>query len=186
MSLLKFIRESHNCQATTSFLSYDPYIERFWQPILGPTATGLINLLMLESYTSKEFTFNDETLSARIGTGSRTGSSSPLRKQLNRLSQHKIISCFNDQCFGITPSIPQLPHRLLRRLEHYNSIEHDEWMTRLQDNPLRTQMNKAHHLVMVMTMMGYPNTSIALALECSGLHPSIIGKILAIIHKKVA
>lgn len=177
MSIISFQPCSHKFDAVSSFFAYDPYIERFWQPILGPTATGLLNVLCLEALNNRDsFNISILELSRRTGTGARSGSSSPVMKQLTRLANMGLLAQSSENEYEISPQVPVLSPRCLSRLNPNEFQHHDLWLTRLFGDPLTTQKNKVNHLVMTMTMMGHSGQSISSSIENSGLHPSIIGK----------
>lgn len=177
MTFISFTPTTHKTDTISSFLAYDPYIERFWQPILGPTATGLLNLLSLEALNSNIFTTTYAELSRRTGTGYRQGSASPAAKQLKRLHSFGLIRQRSENQYEISPQIPALSSRYLSSLHSKEKIHHEIWIDRLIANPLNTQINKASHLASCMIMMGYQKENINYALANSGLHPSIVGQI---------
>ncbi len=177
--LISFTVQPHRLDTTTSFYAYDPYIERFWQPFLGPSATGLLNIASMEAHTASQFRYSLQELSRRIGTGLRSGQSSPVAKQLSRLCQFQLMTKISNDHYVVQSHIPALNDGYVRKLHSREAHYHESWIARLTSRPSATQQRKAGHLVMSMTMMGYDITTIRAAISRSGLHPSIIGKTLA-------
>jgi hypothetical protein len=75
-------------------LGHDPrsdYVERFWLPTLGPTS--LLLLRRLASHFDREpdgCTLDVADLSQSLGLGAREGTSSPLFRSLDRLTQFEL------------------------------------------------------------------------------------------------
>jgi hypothetical protein len=180
MSIITFVPQPQEVDSTLSFFAHDPYIERFWQPFIGPSATVLLNILSTQPHMGHEpFSFTREELSLRIGTGNRSGNSSPVVKQLNRLHQFKLIEQVQPELFSVHSHIGLLSPHLITRLSTHDRIFHEMWIQQLVEHPGRTQKRRAHHLVTTLAMMGYHDSVIEGAIERSGLHPSVIGEIIA-------
>ncbi len=177
MSIISFSNKPQKTSTINTFLAYDPYIERFWQPILGPTACGLLNLLALEILINNQHSTSCVELSRRTGTGNREGKASPALKQLKRLGTFGLVKEIAENRYTIYSQIPMLNTNQLSFLTLKERTHHEIWLERITENPLQTQLNKATHLIIIMTMMGYSPGNVEMALNNSGLHPCVIGQL---------
>lgn len=70
------------------------YVEQFWLPVIGPTATVLVRLLdrtLREVETAGHFTIPNTVLGPVVGIGTRGGRNSPLLRSLARLVQFDVL-----------------------------------------------------------------------------------------------
>lgn len=165
--------------STYSFFAYDPYIETFWLPALGPTASLLINELSLRALISKDTQIiSTRGLSQKIGVGARAGRSSPINKQLTRLVNAGIVQHIAENEYMVPRSIKPLSKYMLGRLNSDLVLEHDSWICRLSISPLSTQRRRAKALTSRLEIMGLNQSTIREILSSSGLHPSVIGELI--------
>ena len=176
MSTITFIPIQPNNNSTVSFLANDPYIDKFWLPILGPTATLLLHELMSKALIKNDpFHSSIGELSTCIGVGNREGSASPIAKNLKRLCDFGLISKYNE-LFYVPTNIEQMPEDKLRKLSYTLQSEHKRWIYCLSEDALATQRQKASFLFASLTLKLTETHEILKALSRSGLHPSIIGE----------
>ena len=184
MTLLAFIPISPNNNSTISFLANDPYIDTFWLPFLGPTATLLLHHLMTKALCeTQEFEIIASELSSHIGVGNRDGTSSPMMKNLKRLCNFGLISNYNEK-FYIPTNIEILPLSQLRKHDVAIQGQHQDWIEKLKGNPLNTQRQKARFLFISLQIKSVNSSKIHTALSRSGLHPSIIGETIKQLTEK--
>ncbi len=180
MTILTFHPTRTHADATLSFFGYDPYIEAFWLPAVGPTATWLINSLCLRALiTSDTFSLSASELSTCVGTGMREGHSSPVHKQLTRLCQVGIFQEINASEYLVPRTIAPFTSYHARKLTDSQRNEHDQWMNRLNVSPLDTQRRRAQYLLTRLETIGLSESTIHSTLHGTGLHPSIIGEVIA-------
>lgn len=180
MNTLTFHPSDVAVDATSSFFAYDPYIETFWLPVLGPTATWLMNELCFQALTSSgSFTIPTHEMSLRVGTGSREGTSSPVVKQLSRLCQAHVVYRYSQSEYLVPRTIEPVKKPLILKLSDEQLARHEKWMDRLQTSPAETQKKRVRALVTRLEMMGSSEATISTALLSTGLHPSIIGQAIA-------
>ncbi|HMS24146.1 MAG TPA: hypothetical protein PKB15_00410 [Acidimicrobiia bacterium] len=180
MTILTFHPTRTHADATSSFFGYDPYIEVFWLPAVGPTATWLINSLCLRALIAPDtFSLAASELSACAGTGMREGHSSPVHKQLTRLCQVGIFHEINDDEYLVPQSIDPFTSYRARKLTDPQRSVHDQWMQRLHVSPLETQRRRAQYLLTRLETIGLSESTIHSTLHGTGLHPSIIGEAIA-------
>lgn len=176
MTTITFTPIQANNNSTSSFLANDPYINTFWLPILGPTATLLLNHLMSSALCEyDEFVMDLAELSSTIGVGNREGNSSPIVKNLKRLCDFGLISKYQERYY-IPTNIEPMCENHLRKLNTKLQCEHSAWLNNLNQNPLLTQRQKARFVYISLTLKSINQNKIQTALSRTGLHPSIIGE----------
>lgn len=176
MTTVTFISIQPNTNSTTSFLANDPYIDTFWLPLLGPTATLLLNSLMSRAlYEHDQFDIELNKLSMSIGVGNREGSASPIAKNLKRLSDFGLLSKHNEKYY-VPTSIDTIEENHLRKLNSALQLEHKKWLVHLNADPVSTQRQKARFVYSSLMLKSASTIKIRTALSRSGLHPSIIGE----------
>ena len=162
--------------STSSFLANDPYINTFWLPILGPTATLLLNSLLTRALCETEpWEQEVNDLSKSIGVGNREGNSSPIVKNLKRLCYFGLISKYQDKYY-VPTNIPNIEQNNLRKLNISLQSEHSLWINNLNSDPMTTQRQKALFICANFKLKSTKTNKIFTALSRSGLHPSIIGE----------
>ena len=123
-------------------LGHDPrsrYVETFWLPTLGPTALLLLRHLadrFDRTPEGVELTISDT--SHALGLGQRDGTSSPLVRTLNRLTQFD-LACEDpmSDTVAVRRNVPPVNTRHLRRLPSELQLAHAEWAeTQLAETPL--------------------------------------------------
>ncbi len=180
MNTLVFHPTDVAADATHSFFAHDPYIETFWLPLLGPTATWLMNDLCLRALIQQDsFSLQLNEISLRIGIGSREGSSSPVMKQLSRLCQAHVLYRHGENEYLVPRTIEPPRTEMFYKLKEHKRLHHKLWMTRLLDSPAETQRRRIRALVTRLEMMGFNAPIISTTLLATGLHPSIIGEAIA-------
>lgn len=185
MSIITFHPTQTKSDAVHSFFAYDPYIEAFLLPLLGPTATLLLNNLTIQSISENQsFQIDGSELSNRVGTGNRTGQCAPVFKQLSRLTKSGLIFEQGENEYLIPKTINPLPEYLVQRLSAKQRAEHDQWINRLSISPLSTQRRRLKLLISRLEIMGTSQQRVNKALLSSGLHPSIISEAIAATSQK--
>lgn len=110
----------------------DPYIEMFWLPILGPTATWLIRRLAGGLQQQPEGYMVDMTDLARgIGVNYTPGRHNPFARGLSRCTMFgaaQQIAVQPHRTIAVRRVLPQLPARHLSRLPHPLRIAHHDWI----------------------------------------------------------
>lgn len=93
-----------------------PYVETFWLPSLGPSATWMLRRLVgwLEG-SDEPISVDLPELGAELGLGGRVGRSSPIVRTLARLGQFQVAAPAGD-AFAIRRHLAPLPQRLAHQL----------------------------------------------------------------------
>jgi hypothetical protein len=119
------------------FAVNDPYIEMFWLPVLGPTATWLYRRLVSGVLHSPSgYTINMDELARTIGVAYTQGRHNPFVRALQRcvmfgVAEH--IAVQPVRTLAVRKSLPSLPQRHLGRLPNQLQIAHHDWMQNLRE-----------------------------------------------------
>ena len=114
------------------FAVNDPYIEMFWLPVLGPTATWLYRRLVAGVLHSPSgYTINMDELARTIGVAYTQGRHNPFVRALQRcvmfgVAEHIAVQPI--RTLAVRKSLPSLPQRHLGRLPNQLQIAHHDWM----------------------------------------------------------
>lgn len=120
------------------FAVNDPYIEMFWLPVLGPTATWLYRRLVSGVLHSPSgYTINMDELARTIGVAYTQGRHNPFVRALQRcvmfgVAEH--IAVQPVRTLAVRKSLPSLPQRHLGRLPNQLQIAHHDWMQNLRES----------------------------------------------------
>ena len=110
----------------------DPYIEMFWLPILGPTATWLLRRLAGGLQHDPEgYTVDMVDLARGIGVNYTPGRHNPFARALSRCTMFgaaQQIAVQPHRTIAVRSVLPQLPVRHLSRLPHPLRIAHHDWI----------------------------------------------------------
>jgi hypothetical protein len=159
-------------------LGHDPrsrYVETFWLPTLGPTA-----LLLLRHLADRfdrqpdgiELTVAD-TCHA-LGLGQRDGSSSPIVRTLERLTQFDLACNDGQGNVAVRRNIPPVNRRHLRRLPSDLQLAHAEWAeAQLAEPPLATARRNARRVAFTLLEQGDDPDHVERVLYAMGFHPTV-------------
>jgi hypothetical protein len=114
------------------FVVNDPYVEMFWLPILGPTATWLLRRLAAGLEHSHDgYAVDMEDLARGIGVAYSTGRHNPFARALHRCVMFGVaqqLAILPERTFAVRTHIPVLPQRHLTRLPEALRIAHHDWL----------------------------------------------------------
>lgn len=110
----------------------DPYIEMFWLPVLGPTATWLYRRMVSGTLGQPEgFTVDMSELARGIGVAYTPGRHNPFARALHRCIMFGAAQQVATQpvhTIAVRRYLPLLPHRHLSRLPEPLQIAHHDWI----------------------------------------------------------
>lgn len=110
----------------------DPYIEMFWLPVLGPTATWLYRRMVSGVLTQDDgFIADTAELARSIGVAYTQGRHNPFARALYRcimFGTAQQVATHPMQTIAVRRSLPLLPHRHLARLPDQLQIAHHDWI----------------------------------------------------------
>ena len=118
----------------------DPYIEMFWLPVLGPTATWLYRRLVSGIlHDTSGYTVNMAELARGIGVAYTEGRHNPFARALHRCVMFGVaqqVALHPVRTVSVRRALPVLPARHLARLPHPLQIAHHDWTHVPREKPL--------------------------------------------------
>lgn len=117
---------------TTGLPIDDPYVEMFWLPILGPTATWLARRLAAGLLPNPEgYICEMSELASSLGVSYTQGRHNPFARALHRCSMFGVsqyVALEPLYTISVRTVLPRLPVRHLGRLPEQLRIAHDDWI----------------------------------------------------------
>lgn len=121
--------------AASGFPISDTYVELFWLPILGPTATWLIRRCAHGLTEQPQgYTVDMADLAQRIGVAYSLGRHNPFARALHRcimFGAAQQIALHPRRTLAVRTTLPALPQRHLARLPEQLQIAHHDWVSHL-------------------------------------------------------
>lgn len=114
------------------FPVHDPYIEMFWLPVLGPTATWLYRRMVSGVLVEPSgFIVNMDELARGIGVAYTPGRHNPFARALHRCTMFgaaQQVATHPEHTVAVRRFLPLLPHRHLSRLPEPLQVAHHDWI----------------------------------------------------------
>jgi len=107
----------------------DPYVEWFWLPVLGPSATWLLRRLA-HGLRTAPLGYSlplDETARA-LGLGGAGGRHSPFRRAISRTTRYGLARHLGPDALAVRRAVAPLPRRFVDRLPTPLAAQHDAWL----------------------------------------------------------
>jgi hypothetical protein len=131
-SSIKVIRWHDPVVETHGYAVDDPYIEMFWLPILGPTATWLARRLASGLLHHPEgYICEMNELAQALGVSYTQGRHNPFARALPRCSMFGVSQYVAQEpvyTVSVRTVMPHLPARHLARLPQQLRIAHQDWV----------------------------------------------------------
>ena len=109
----------------------DPYVEMFWLPVLGPTATWLARRLASGLELQPDgYTLDMQDLARSIGVSYTHGKHNPFARAIHRCIMFGVaqqISVLPHTTLAVRQILPALPIRHLNKLPEQLRIAHHDW-----------------------------------------------------------
>jgi len=161
-------------------LGYDPrstYVEHFWLPVLGPTATWLLRRLVARLGAYDAVDVDRAEIALALGVGARDGRNSPFGRALGRCVSFEVARWRGRDELAVRTHLPPLPRRHLIRLPLALQELHRSW-TDLDRNrsPLEQQRRRARRLALGYLDVVGPTEGAEAAevhLVGQGIHPAL-------------
>ena len=159
-------------------LGHDPrseYVERFWLPTLGPTSLLLLRRIAGHLDRSPDGICLDVAeLSQSLGLGAREGTSSPLLRSFDRLTQFDLACGTAPDAYAVRRNVPPVNRRHIRRLPGPLQSEHDAWVEiQLGESPLAHARKRARRLAFTLFEQGDDLDHVERTLLGIGFHPTV-------------
>lgn len=117
---------------TSGFAVDDPYIEMFWLPILGPTATWLLRRMASGlAHQPQGYTIDMNDVARSIGVAYSSGRHNPFARALHRCVMFGVaqqIAVAPLRTVAVRTHVPKIPLRHLSRLPEQLVIAHHDWI----------------------------------------------------------
>jgi len=131
-SVINIVKWNDPLVESAGFAVNDPYVEMFWLPILGPTATWLLRRLAggLE-HNPNGYAVDMQDLARGIGVAYSTGRHNPFARALHRCVMFGVaqqIAMLPERTIAVRTNIPALPTRHVSRLPEQLRIAHHDWL----------------------------------------------------------
>lgn len=154
-----------------------PYVELFWLPILGPSATWLLRRLAGGLERSPVGFLVDLDHTARsLGLGSAGGRHSPLRRAITRCARYGAARHLGEHALGVRRRLAPLPERHLRRLPQELREQHPRWSPASVASvgpEAGSHRDRAVLLATALTRTGTPPAELEHRLWAWGVHPAL-------------
>jgi hypothetical protein len=108
--------------------SLSVYVELFWLPTLGPSATWLLRrsaVFLLGS--TEDFTLDFDWLATSLGLGRGDSRHAPLPRAIDRLVRFNLAQRLGDEHLAIRTQVPALPAHHAARLDPLTQELHRTW-----------------------------------------------------------
>ena len=99
------------------------YVETFWLPVLGPSATWALRRLAARLEGAPRLELDLSTFGHELGLGAGTSRNSPLIRTLGRLAQFGMAAPLAE-AWCVRRFVPSLPQRLAQRLPAALAAQH--------------------------------------------------------------
>ncbi len=157
---------------------FDPrsrYVERFWLPVLGPTATWLIRRLsdLLEAVPEGS-TVDMPEMATCLGLVWTGNDRCPLGRSLRRCFHFGLVRWSGPGVLAVRTRMPMLWRRLVVRLPFTLQIEHRDWLAEMAaSDPSARRRRHAKLVALDLCELGVDAAAIERHLIRQGSHPAI-------------
>jgi hypothetical protein len=111
------------------------YTERFWLPVLGPTATWLLRYVDRRLEAEPEgFELHTAEAALAIGVSSSDGTKGPFSRALNRCVVFGLAQPIGDT-LAVRRCVPPVPNNLLKRFAPPLEAAHTRWVSERRGDP---------------------------------------------------
>jgi hypothetical protein len=107
----------------------DPYLERCWLPVIGPTSVLLLRRLPQLWHQDPLIGVAVEDLAVVLGLGRGTGRNSPVWRTIDRLCRFNFAARLTDNEVEVYTEVPPLSRRMLESLPPSIGAAHDQLLT---------------------------------------------------------
>ncbi len=129
---LSIVHWQDNHIDSAGFTVDDPYVEMFWLPVLGPTATWLLRRLASGlTHEPNGYVINMNDIARSIGVAYSEGRHNPFARALQRCVMFGVaqqIAVTPVRTIAVRTHVPRIPHRHLSRLPEQLVTAHQDWI----------------------------------------------------------
>jgi len=125
---------------------FDPrsvYVESFWLPVLGPSATWLLRRLAdgLED-SPRGFDLPLEETARSLGLGGLGSRHSPFRRAILRCARYGIVHHASSDTLAVRRRLSPVPHRHVLRFPPSLRLQHDRWEKAWRCSPVLADVRR--------------------------------------------
>lgn len=111
--------------AWAEFPTRSDYVRDWWLPVLGPTATAMLQVLNEHlGHELRQVSVEPAYIAERLGVGHRGGTNSPLVKSIIRLAQFSLVDV-DGTTLTVPSHMPALDTKACDRLSPTARLHHD-------------------------------------------------------------
>lgn len=153
----------------------DTYCERFWLPLLGPSAVLLARQLA-DRFDQRPagFTLTTDESSRSLGLGSPVGRRSAFQRTVTRLAQFRLVHLETDEVLLARRRLPGLSRAQVLKLPGPVREAHEAWRLAEQATPaLPVMRERSRRLALSLLELGEAPEEVEHHLHRLRFHPSL-------------
>jgi hypothetical protein len=148
------------------------YVETFWLPVLGPSATWLLRRIADGLETEPDgFDLDLDRMGRRLGINASDRTNSPMRLALDRCLRYGLARRTATNSLSVRRFVPYLPRRALLRLPTFIQEMHQTWPTADGDDAVRLR-RRARLVALDLRDLGVDVAAIERHLLRRAVHPA--------------
>jgi hypothetical protein len=150
------------------------YVETFWLPVLGPSATWLLRRVADRLETAPEgFDLDLDETARSLGLGASDRQHSPVRRSIERCLRYGMARRTGGEAVAVRRHVPPLPDRQLIRLPTEVQELHRTWGTAEPEPGEAVRLRRRARLVALdLRDLGVDDACIERHLLRRGVHPA--------------
>jgi hypothetical protein len=159
-------------------LGHDPrstYVELFWLPVLGPSATWLLRRLARQLDERPGGVDLDAAELARaLGLGERAGRHAPFARTVQRCVDFDMARWEGESRLAVRRRLPPLARRHLARLTEARRAEHEAYLASRPDTPPAQRLARhGRELALSLLAIGEEPAAVEQQLHRWAFHPAL-------------
>lgn len=160
----------------SGFDALSPYVELFWLPVLGPSATLLLRRLAAGLRARPDgYDLQLDEAARALGLGGVGGRRSPFRRAILRCTRYGVARHLGDDRLAVRRRLTPLPERHVRRLPGSLQVQHQRWKATAAAGPgtIEVVRKRARWLALELAATNPERESLERCLVGHGVHPAL-------------
>lgn len=152
------------------------YVELFWLPVLGPSATLLLRRLAAGLRARPDgYDLELDEAAQALGLGGVGGRRSPFRRAILRCTRYGVARHLGEDGLAVRRRLTTLPERQLRRLPSSLRAQHRRWEAAAASEPgtIEVVRRRARRLALELAVTDPGRESLERRLVGHGVHPAL-------------
>lgn len=171
-------------------IGFDPlssYVELFWLPVLGPSATFLYRRLAWGILDQPDgFDLDAEDLACSLGLGGSGGKHSPFHRAILRCGRYGLVRHRSNDILAVRRRVAPLSDHHLQRLPPALRRRHRQWQNDRHSSVVETIRHRARQLALDL-MAAEPDPAVVERLLLRwGIHPALAYEVAGWARRHVA